>query len=466
VSVLKLSERALARRTSFSKPWIKFSEALDVELRQAWDEGRALPTDIQARIDALLAIEDEDWREYEARLFYRFISQLPYRDDYPYVEPNGYEDILKQRSGEPPRLPKFDPDSWYDRVYGAFLARCAGCMLGQPVEGWKSPKIIGYMKDTGNYPLNNYFRSDVSDALRAKYQITEDGYLHQRPRINWGNNTDCAPEDDDTDWSILALKLLEEIGTSFTPEDAGINWLNHFPMFHTAVSERIGYRNLANGIDAELCGSYCNPHRETLGAQIRADAYGYAAPGDPERAASMAWRDATLTNAKNGLYGAMLVAAMLAAAAATNDPALIVQAGLAQIPTRSRLHEAISQVMNWYEVGRPVEEVCADIHERYSEMDSYTWVHVVGNAMIVVMALMYGALDLTKSLGLCVTMGHDTDCNCATVGSVIGIALGAGRLPPKWLVGVNNQVYTCVATFDDKLAIDKFARRLLAAAGQ
>ena len=59
----------------------------------------------------------------------------------------------------------------------------------------------------------------------------------------------------------------------------------------------------------------CNPYRETLGARIRADVFGYAAPGNPEKAASMAYREATLTNAKNGLYGAMFTAAMLACAA-------------------------------------------------------------------------------------------------------------------------------------------------------
>lgn len=458
---MQLSKNAQAKRSSFSKSWIKYAESLDIEIIQARDEGRDLPPDIEQRAAAVMAVEDEEEREYAAQKFYRFVAGLPYRKDYPYVEPDEYEEILAQRNGEIFDLPAVEPQQRFDKVYGALLARCAGCFLGQPVEGWHSRKIIDFMKDTGNFPLNHYFRSDIAPQLRAKYGVTEDGYIHQRPQVNWGNNIDCAPEDDDTDWTILTLKLLEEIGTSFTPEDAGINWLNHFPMFHAAVSERYGYRNLANAKPAHLCGRYCNPYRETLGARIRADVFGYAAPGNPEKAASMAYREATLTNAKNGLYGAMFTAAMLACAAVCSDMKTIIACGLAQIPAHSRLYEAITQVITWYDQGKTIEEAQALIHQRFDEDNYRDWVHVVSNDMIVVMALLWGECNFEKSIGYAVMMGHDTDCNCATIGSVIGMILGANALPAKWLAGVNNHLYTCVATFDDKVAVDSLARRVM-----
>ena len=456
-----LSERARARRTGFSKGWIKYAESLDIEIIQARDEGRELPEDIEKRAADVMAIEDDEDREYAAQKFYRFISELPYRKDYPYVEPDAYEDILPLRDGKASALPTLAAEKRFDKVYGALLARCAGCFLGQPVEGWRSRKIIDFMKDTGNFPLNNYFRSDIDPALREKYGVTEDNYIHQRPQVNWGNNIDCCPEDDDTDWSILSLKLLEEMGGSFTPEDAGINWLNHFPMFHSAVSERYGYRNLANAKPAATSGSYCNPYRETLGARIRADVYGYAAPGNPEKAASMAYREAVLTNSKNGIYGAMFAAAMLAAAAVCDDMVTVIREGLSQIPQKSRLYEGVEKVLGWYADGKTIEDAQALIHEQFDEDNYRDWVYIVSNDMIVTMALLWGNCDLDKSLGYAVMMGHDTDCNCATIGSVIGMIQGAARLPAKWLAGVNNHVYTCVATFDDKVAVDELARRVL-----
>jgi len=47
--------------------------------------------------------------------------------------------------------------------------------------------------------------------------------------------------------------------------------------------------------------TYRNPFREYIDAQIRADLFGYTAPGLPKIAAQRAWRDARISHVKNGV---------------------------------------------------------------------------------------------------------------------------------------------------------------------
>lgn len=85
-------------------------------------------------------------------------------------------------------------------------------------------------------------------------------------------------------------------------------------------------------------------YREWLGAQIRADYFGYINPGNPHAAAEMAWCDASLSHIKNGIYEAMFIATMLARAAVSTDIADVIQSGLSEIPHTSSLYKSISEM--------------------------------------------------------------------------------------------------------------------------
>lgn len=161
-------------------------------------------------------------------------------------------------------------------------------------------------------------------------------------------------------------------------------------------------------------------------------------------AAEMAFRDASISHIKNGIYGEMLVAAMLAVAACTDNIKDIVLGGLAQIPYTSRLYEALAGVLSDYENGVSQKDCFAAIHKRFNEGISHDWCHTISNAMIVVAGLLYGGGDFGKSICMAVETGFDTDCNGATIGSVLGMANGIECIDEVWKQPINDTLHTSI----------------------
>lgn len=423
------------------QPWFKFSQDLHIELLQAKDEGKDISS-FEEKVKKIMAMDEEDpQKEVLAAAIYDEIEMLPVEEGYKYFEPSDLEGIKDARPKDKKSYnhENLHREDAFNKIYGAWLGRCAGCLLGKPVEGWMSDRLEGLLKDTGNYPLNDYISSNIDEEIKKKYNMDD--------KRAWIDKVCRMPEDDDTNYTVIGLKLLETYGTGFTQDDAAECWLQNLPILHVCTAERIAYRNLVSSIYPPHSASFRNPYREWIGAQIRADFFGYINIGNTERAAEFAWRDASISHTKNGIYGEMFVAAMLAAAAATDDVYEIIQRGLNEIPEKSRMTEYINLVLSWKRQGLSADEAFCKFHNTFNEKSGHDWCHAISNAMVVCLGLLYGELDLEKSICLAVAAGFDTDCNGATVGSIVGMILGAKGLPGKWIAPLNDELQSGVDGF-------------------
>ena len=367
------------------------------------------------------------------------LERRPLRSDWTYDEPSDWSAIqaaLGSESGA--KLPSPTDGDLTDRLAGAWLGRCAGCNLGKPVEGWSRDKIRRYLDASNAYPIEDYLpRLDpFPEGLTLNWCW---------PETTRGNIRFMA-RDDDTDYTILGLHVLEEHGFDFGPEHVAEEWQDHLPFTQTYTAERAAYRNLIHGYRPPETATFRNPYREWIGAQIRGDMWGYVSPGDPAEAARLAFNDASLSHTQNGIYGEMWASVLIACCFVIQDLKTAIDTSLAFIPERSRLAEAIRHVLELHAASRSWSETRDEIESRYGH---YSFVHTINNSTIVTAALLWGQGDFSRTIGLAVEGGWDTDCTGATTGSIFGATFGAKALPSHWVDPLSDRIRSAIAGFDN-----------------
>src|SRR5262249_11110801 len=295
------------------------------------------------------------------------------------------------------------------RIAGAWLGRAAGGVLGKPVENLPREGIRAIAQSTGNWPVTEWFTAvGLDPAVTERYPWNR---ASREPSL--AENIDGVPEDDDLNFTMLALVILERGGTSFTALDVAQAWLDYLPPGRIFTAERVAMRNLLESYLPPESASRRNPFREWVGARLRVDAYGWAAAGDPAVAARMAWPDARVSPPATGVYAAWFMAAAPAASLGASSARECADAGLSVIPPRSRVAEAVRAARD---LRGDWEAVVDELYARYG---GYHPVHAINNTALVAAAL-YAFDDFSPAICGVVQSGWDTDTNGAAIGSIFG----------------------------------------------
>jgi len=310
-------------------------------------------------------------------------------------------------------------DNYMEKVYAGWLGKLIGVRHGAPIEGWMYDKI-------------------------EKVYGEIDGYL-----VDY---KDFAA-DDDSNGPMFFLRALEDYTytSAITAEQIGLTWLNYAPYEHGFYwwggygksTEHTAYLNLRNGIMAPRSGSVEQNGKavaEQIGGQIFIDTWGLVVPNNPKLAAEYANKAASVAHGGNGVYGGMFIAACISAAFTETDIEKVVEIGLSTIPQDCEYVTTSREVIKFYKAHPENWRDCFKFVKDNYGYDRYPGAcHIIPNAAVIILSLLYGEGDFTKTLNICNMCGWDTDCNVANVGTIIGVKNGLDGIEyEKWRKPIND----------------------------
>jgi len=287
-------------------------------------------------------------------------------------------------------------DEYCDRMRGCWLGKNIGGTLGTPYEGQKFVHDLTYYDPIPEEPLPN----------------------------------------DDLDFQLVWLKMLEDRGVDPTFRDFSDYWLKHLSGHWYSEYSFCTY-NLKRGLRPPISGAFQNYFVDEMGSPIRSEIWACVAPGDPQLAATMAWMDSCMDHAGGeGTWGEMFWSAVESAAFVTSDPGVLIDIGLSMIPISSHISRCIREAVRCHRAGVRWDEARERIATTFGHHNAC---NAIPNHGFTVVGWLYGK-DFGDKICKAVNCGYDTDCTGATLGSLLGIVHGAAELPSEWISPIGDAV--------------------------
>lgn len=309
-------------------------------------------------------------------------------------------------------------DRYFSKLYGGWIGKVIGVIHGANIEGWPYERIKESFGKIEYYPVT--FKNFCSD--------------------------------DDINGPMFYLRALEDYckGSEITEQELADNMMNYVGDGHGffwwggygVSTEHTAYENLLSGIQAPESGSIAqngSATAEQIGGQIFSDCWGLVYPGRPAEAAAVAAKMASVTHDRNGIFGAKFIAACISQAFLTEDMDTIIEAGLSGIPKDSEYARMAEQVIpvckgnddDWEKSFLYVKEYFGYQHYEGS-------CHIIPNSAVILLALIHGQGDFSKTINIANMCGWDTDCNVGNLGAILGVRNGIDAIDEKWLPQIHD----------------------------
>lgn len=271
-------------------------------------------------------------------------------------------------------------------------------------------------------------------------------YIQDYERIKWHDDyvneamTEFPGLYDDVYMDLMFVKVLDEKGLDAPLRDFAKAYQEaDFELWH---ANQAGRYNLRQGMNPDSAGHWLNnPHADDIDFQIEADFAGLMSPGMPKAATDIAKNLGRLMTSGDGLYGGVFVANLYSNAFVNDNLEDVIKKSLQAIPAESEFHECITDVIDWYHLyPKDWKQTWFEIQKKWSEEVGCPNMvfHPLNiearlNSAYVVLGLLYGEKDFTKTLEISTRAGQDSDCNPSTAAGVLGTMIGYSNIPSEWI---------------------------------
>lgn len=377
--------------------------------------------------DAFKAIEEDrliDVQIINARVF-KALAEATKVPEHPYWSYAIYEDYAQYRANvkfasyPDYRLP--EGEELYRRTHAGWLGEIIGSALGTAVEGFRSAQLF-----------------DVFGEI--------DGYVKPPETLN-----------DDITFELALLKAFEEKGYAITSDDIADKWVGLIPFAYTA--EGVALNHLRNGIYPPRSGYLVNPYREMIGAAMRAAICGALAPGRPELAADLAWRDARISHHNNGILAEIFNAVIVSMAYVETDMRAVLEKAYDAVPRDSELYAVLDFAREACRTCATYREALEKCEERFKH---YNWVHSYYNLCAEVIAITFAGNDFAKCMTILMMAGQDNDCTGGPIGHAYGVMFGEEGIGARFIDPLEDRLDTYVRTMETQ-KISDLSRNMAAA---
>jgi len=317
-------------------------------------------------------------------------------------------------SAELPESMTFEKSVLMDKIKGAWAGQTIGVTYGFPVEF-------------------RYNSAMVPDSHTLDWY---EGYMEMMYTLAPGIY-------DDLYMDLTFVQVLEDEGMDAPARSFAKAYANAgYPLW---AANQVGRYNIQAGMKPPATGHWLNnPSADDIDFQIEADFAGIMNPGMVNSAIEISDTVGHIMNYGDGWYGGVFVASMYSLAFVSSDVRFVVEEALKTIPEKSSFHQVVADAIRAHD-AHPDDWKAAwfDIHRKWGSsdrspsgaFDAYN-IDAKINAAWVVLGLLYGDGDFTRTIEIATRGGDDADCNPSTAAGILGAIQGYDAIPAYWKQGL------------------------------